>query len=629
VLFPLNLRPLTYRWPSDRGPLHPGMLVRAEVKKSLQHGIVIGKTAIRPAGRIKEIHDIVLERPLFSAAMSGLLRWMSAYYFALEGVVLKNMALTEYLEKSKTAKSRTIEQEAFTGSSLPLPSSSPAAISRIRASLREGIYRTFLFHAPTTLHELSCVVQLLKETKNVIILVPEISHIDWIAPVVKASFGERLAVLHGQLARGRRKQALEAIVSGRADIVLGTRLAVFAPLAPVSLIAVLQEHNQSYKNPEGVRYHARDVAVMRGYLEKSTVLLSSVAPSLESFSNTVKDKYVALSFDEGVRKPRVEVVAMGSSPTVTPYLSRRAVQAASACIREGRSALFFVNRKGYSLIQCADCGDIPSCPKCSIPLTYHKSGMTFRCHYCNFESAAGDRCMECGSTRLETVGAGTQRIAADLKRYLQVEPLRLDKDTLSEDRALKGLRDITGAGAIVVGTKALSGMLKQGDTFRLVVFVNPDIGLHMPDFRSAEFLYQEIRDMSEHVMSDGLLIIQTRLPGSEVYRWLKRRPSSGFYAEELAKRKSLAYPPFSRMIAITLSSKADLVQAVLKKLPPAGDTIEVIGPLDLAKKGTHVCKVILKSTAKEKLHIYAGKLLENLRSSAGSRVVVDVDPIEL
>jgi primosomal protein N' (replication factor Y) len=172
-------------------------------------------------------------------------------------------------------------------------------------------------------------------------------------------------------------------------------------------------------------------------------------------------------------------------------------------------------------------------------------------------------------------------------------------------------------------------MLKQGDAFRLVVFVNPDISLHMPDFRSSEFLFQEILGMSEHVMSEGLLILQTRLPGSEVYRWLRRRPSTGFYAEELAKRKSLAYPPFSRIIAFTVSSKADLVQTVLKKLPPSGDAIEVIGPLDLAKKGTHVCKVILKSTAKEKLHAYAGQLLENLRSSGGLRVVVDVDPIEL
>jgi primosomal protein N' (replication factor Y) len=396
----------------------------------------------------------------------------------------------------------------------------------------------------------------------------------------------------------------------------------------VSLIAVLQEHNQSYKNPEGVRYHARDVAVMRGYLEKATVLLSSVAPSLESFLNTAKDKYVPLSFDD-IRRPRVEVIPMATSPTITPYLSKMAVQAASACIREGKSALFFVNRKGYSLIQCADCSDIPSCPKCSIPLTYHKSGMTFRCHYCNFESAAGDTCMGCGSTRLETVGAGTQRIAADLKRHLNVEPLRLDKDTLTEDRALKELNGITQTGGIVVGTKALSGMLKQGDAFRLVVFVNPDISLHMPDFRSAEFLYQEILGMSEHVMSEGLLIIQTRLPGSEVYRWLRRRPSTGFYAEELAKRKSLAYPPFSRIIAFTVSSKADLVQTVLEKLPPSGDAIEVIGPLDLAKKGTHVCKVILKSTAKEKLHSYAGQLLGKLRSGAGLRVVVDVDPIEL
>ena len=182
----------------------------------------------------------------------------------------------------------------------------------------------------------------------------------------------------------------------------------------------------------------------------------------------------------------------------------------------------------------------------------------------------------------------------------------------------------------MVGTKALSALLKPGDTFRVAVFVNPDIGLHMPDFRSAELLFQEIMGMSEHVGPEGLIIIQTRLPESDVYRWLRRRPASGFYAGELARRKSLSYPPFSRMIAITLSSHVDQVKTVLKNVTPSGDTIEIIGPLDLMAKGTHVCKLILKSTAKEKLHSYTGRLLEKVRAVAkGARVVVDVDPIEL
>jgi primosomal protein N' (replication factor Y) len=629
VVFPLALGPLTYRWSLDPSRICPGTLVRAEVKKSVRYGVVIGKAAYPPSGSIKEIHDIVFDKPIISGSLVKLLKWMAAYYLVPEGVVLKSMAIMEYCETTATRPYKQTRASQFPAMDMKLPPSASSIVSPIRDSLARDEYKTILIHTPTSLHEISYLLEIVRETRNVIILVPEITEIARLFPLLKKRFGQRVCILHGNLSKGQRKASIQRILSSESDIVLGTRLAVFAPLQSVSLISVLHEHSDAYKNLEGVRYHARDIAVMRGYLEKSLVVLSSATPSLESFYNTVKGKYTLMRSTEEIRRPRVEIINMKTAKKVTPYLSKRTVQAAAACIRDKRNALFFVNRKGYSMIQCADCNTIQSCHECKIPLVYYKEKKVLKCHYCNYTKPATDKCRTCQGSRLEMVGAGTQRIKTDLKRYLDIEPLRLDKDTIREGRVKPRGTGLSEGEEIIVGTKAVMGTLRQRDSYRLCVLLHPDMTLHLPDFRSSELLFQEIFALSECLTPDGLMIVQTRMPEHPVFSYIKKFNVSGLMREELPSRKSLSYPPFSRIVTITVSSRSDINSAIMDALKPSGERIEIIGPLDVSQKVTRAWKVILKSSAKEQLRLYAGAILDRLKDQKGLRVIVDVDPISI
>lgn len=632
VVFPLNIGPLTYRWNPARGPLLPGMLVRAEVRKSLRYGIVLGNAAARPSGPLKEMADVVFDEPLMSGSLLGLLKWMAGYYLAPEGAVLKSMAFMDYLGAKKEGPQRKEPKDKQKLAGSPkLPPISPDMVSQLHVSLSLNEYKTFLLHAPTLPYEISSHLEIAKGVRNVVILVPELSHVELLAPVLRELAQDRLTVLHGKLSKGQRKKALHRILSGDSDIVLGTRIAVFAPLPSVSLLCVIEEQNRSYKNLEGVRYHARDVAVMRGYLGKSTVVLSSTAPSMESFHNTMKGKYTLLTQDGHIRRPRVEVMDMRTAKKTTPFFPRRSVQAASAALAKGESVLFFINRKGYSLIECAGCGSVLTCPDCGIPLIYHKNKKLLKCHYCTYTSEAPEVCGKCRSTRLETVGAGTQRIAADIKKYLDREPLRLDRDSLRDDPELRRGAALLRADEVVVGTKAVSGRLPMRETYGLGVLLNPDIGLHLPDFRSSELLFQEIIGISEYVKADGLIIVQTKMPEHHVYKFIRGYRFREFFADELSLRKSLAYPPFSRMILITVApSGAEIGDKLKKALTLQNEnTIEIIGPVRITSRGTHSWKLVLKSPSKERLHGYARNFLENLGKEKGLRITVDVDPISI
>jgi primosomal protein N' (replication factor Y) len=607
------------------------MIVRAEVKKSLQYGIVLGNTAAQRSGPLKEIADVILDEPVMSASLLRLLKWMAGYYLAPEGAVLKSMAFMDYLGAPKRIRTRGTEPEGRVERAVSptLPRIPPDIISPVHVSLSRNEYRTYLLHAPTLPHEISSLLDIIKGMRNIIILVPEIAHIEFLSPILTEFAHDRLTVLHGRLSKGQRRNALHRILSGASDIVLGTRIAVFAPLQSVSLLSVLQEQNQSYKNLEGVRYHARDVAVMRGYLGKSAVVLSSTSPSMESFHNALKGKYTRLTPDERVKRPRIEVIPMKTARKATPYLSHRSIQAASAALKNRESVLFFINRKGYSLIECAECNNVPACPECGIPLIYHKNKRVLKCHYCMLTSQVPEHCGRCRSTKLQTVGAGTQRIAADIKRYLNREPLRFDRDAFRDEPDLRDQTAVIRENEVIVGTRAVSGKLHMREAYSLCVFVNPDIGLHLPDFRSSELLFHEILGISEYVKPGGLVIIQTKMPEHHVFQFIKGYRFREFFATELSLRKSLAYPPFSRMIVLNVSSRTDMTGEVMNALTPSDEKVETIGPLHTAKRGAHIWKILLKSPEKERLSVYAKKILNALKKEKGLRTVVDVDPISI
>ncbi len=337
ILFPVNLGPLTYRCPGELSEIaEPGMIVSAPLKNRTAKGIVMGRSPKILSGEVKDILKVHGDAPVLSSKMINLLNWMSEYYLAEQGIVLKNMLPKEAFTKIKQRKTKT---KHITEHPLPIVSIDDKAVSALLDSIKKNTYRTFLLHAPSSAYEYSFLIKILTEKKNAILLFPELSLINNLYPLLHERLGERVCLLHSGLTRGKRSEAIERIVSGISDIILGTRSAVFAPLKQVLFIAVLHEHSGSYKQEEAPRYHGRDVAVMRGYLEGATVLLSSICPSIESLYNCRKGKYTLLKSEVDIIRPKVRVIDMRHEKLFKSYLSKKVVDAATRYIKNDKRVM--------------------------------------------------------------------------------------------------------------------------------------------------------------------------------------------------------------------------------------------------------------------------------------------------
>jgi len=631
VIFPLNLGPLTYKCPVHLiDKAHPGMLVSAPLKNQTAKGIILSKSSpstryTLPAVRyISEIHG---ESPLLEPPLLKLLDWMADYYLANKGLVLKNILPKEAFKKVRsrgTCKPEKIKEKAFD----PLDIDENT-LCRIKESSSKKEYKTFLLHAPTSLYEVSFLIKILQLHKNAIILLPEITYINHIAPFIREEIaGERLCIIHSGLSKGQRSDAIEKILSGECSVVLGTRTAIFAPLKKVSLIAVMQEHSSSYKTEDGLRYNARDSAVMRGYLEKATVVLSSICPSIESIYNVKRNKYVLLMPDTVIRRPMIKVVNMHHEKQSSPDLSRIVIDATTSSIKKNERIMFVINRKGYSMLICKECNYTETCDKCNIPLIFHKDDKSLRCHYCGFRSSPPDKCKRCGSFDVELIGTGIQRTEENIKKLFNINPVRLDSDSIKKKARPDDLSEIIKGGKIILGTKLLTKRLYVQE-FGMAAVLNVDIYLNQPDFRSAEKTYQEMSSIADKIKPDGRLFIQTRIPQNYFFKFIKNYDYPAFCEEELSRRKAISYPPFSRLAIITFRGRGyddDKVRTTIKRLLTDNEDLEVLGPSSSIKKGQIEYNLLLKTTLKNKLHSFAKEILRLFGGYKNLKVSIAIDP---
>jgi primosomal protein N' (replication factor Y) (superfamily II helicase) len=633
VVFPVNIGPLTYRCPEYlEGTVKPGMIVTAPLKNKLTKGMVLEKSVARHTATVKDIRNVHGNAPVFSSGMINLLKWISDYYLARQGLVLKNMLRREAFTKVKKRDNKSPDP------SLPHKTAWEDHVCDIASGCVEGIvnsmndarYRTFLLQPSSSLQEYSFILKLLYGAKNVLLLAPELSVINTLYPALRKKFGERVCLYHGELSRGDISESIENIISCRADIVLGTRSAVFAPMKKVSLIAVVEEHNSSYKQENSPCYNGRDVAVMRGYIEKATVMLSSLCPSIESLHNCRSGKYTFIAPEPCVKKPKIRIVDMRYEKLMRPYLSKSVIDASAGYSGKGENVMFVMNRRGHStFLQCMDCDRVEVCPSCNIPLVFHKQDMTMKCHYCGYMlSKAPESCPRCRGFNLKLLGAGTQKLEEDVEELLGVKTLRLDSDRPKKKNETEG---VTGSvppdsGRIIVGTKLMTKQLDISAKFSMAAVLNPDIYLNLPDFRSAEKVYQEISSVIDKVIPGGDVFIQTRMPGNYLYKHIRNLDYASFFREELRKRRTLMYPPYSRLILIRFISKTDLLHE-LAKIDKTEEGIEILGPYTAKnRKGGKEYRLLLKSPLRGKLHSFAKSLIEMFKDSKNMRVKVDVDP---
>jgi primosomal protein N' (replication factor Y) len=534
-----------------------------------------------------------------------------------------------------------------------LTSDQEAIVTEILKGVNSKRFSPFLIYGVTgsgkTEIYLRAIEGVLNQKREAIVLVPEISLTPQILSRFKDRFGENLSLLHSKLGRGERFDQWRRIRKGEVMIALGARSAIFAPFKNLGIIIVDEEHDPSYKQEEKLKYHARDLAVVRAKLEEATLLLGSATPSLESFYNAEKGKIRLLTLPkriEGKPLPRVEVVDMRNEKGL---LSEKVIGALQKNIADKKQSLLFLNRRGFAnFILCPDCGLTFKCPNCSVTLTYHLHDRSLQCHYCNYRIRAPGDCPHCEGHRLQGMGFGTERLEQEIQSLFPgTQVSRMDRDTTSRRRShqqiLKRLE--SGKIDILVGTQ----MIVKGHDFPDVTFVgvvSADTSLHFPDFRSSERTFQLLTQVAGRAGRGevfGEVVIQTFNPDHYSIQKAKNHDFIGFYQEESQFRKALNYPPFSRLLSFKLVGNSEkktmtisdamgrIGRGLLKR--GYGRGIEILGPsaAPFAKmRGKFRWQMLAKGENSKLLHQFAKELVHHMEGATrgkGVNLEIDVDPV--
>ena len=552
---------------------------------------------------------------------------MSDYYIAPEGLVLKQTMPAELFSKTKTRKSK---KEIACNNAIDFMDIGPEDLQAVTAAINSNKYMGFLLHAPSLLYEYSMVFRLLSSVKNIIVLLPDIGQANLLYAALKDLYPERLCLLHGEISRGKRSAYIEGILSGRYDIVIGTRAALFAPLKKVSLIMVLNEHSQLYKIEEGIRYNIRDVAVMRGFIEKAAVLLSSISPSIDSYFNAITGKYRIIKPSSDIKRPNIRIADMQFEKKIKPDLSKTVYDAARKHIRKNNKIMFVVNRRGYSsTLLCRECSYIVKCDACDIPMVLYKNDNTLKCHYCNKILPVPERCPRCKGHNFELLGSGTQRVQENIEELFGIPTMRFDSDNVKKKSEKEELsRLISGDfSRLLIGTKIMTSRISVTDRFSMAAVLNVDSSLNLPDFRAMEKAYQELSSIIDLVEPSGEVLIQTRFASVPLFKHLRHNDYAAFAKEELSMRKSLNYPPFAKLLKITFSGPHEVSEKIMRTIRDSDPKLEILGPtVNKNKKGIEEVSMILKSADRKALNNAARSVLKTFDRSKKIQIRIDVDP---
>jgi primosomal protein N' (replication factor Y) len=409
--------------------------------------------------------------------------------------------------------------------------------------------------------------------KSAIVLVPEIALTPQTVERFKSRFSEtqkQVAVLHSHLSAGERHDEWHKINNGQARIVIGARSAIFAPVQNLGLIVVDEEHENSYKQEETPRYHARDVAVVRASMEKCAILLGSATPSIESFYNAETNKYELLRLTQRVdqrKMPRIRIIDMRLESTKarapTP-LSETLCEAIRDRLKKREQCILFLNRRGFntSLI-CSNCGYVCTCPNCSVALTFHRAANRVSCHMCGHQSVVPQKCPQCNDPRIKYSGAGTEKIEEAVARlFPDAVTRRMDADTMSRKEAYREVLHAfrTGRIDILVGTQMIAKGLHFPNV-TLVGIVNADLALHLPDFRAGERTFQLLTQVAGRAGRgeiEGDVLVQTYTPFHPAIQFARHHDFDGFWQQEIEFRKQSSFPPYTHMVLITIRSPNEM-----------------------------------------------------------------------
>lgn len=541
------------------------------------------------------------------------------------------------------------------------------ALAAIVAAVRARRAERFLVHGVTgsgkTEVYLRAAAEALARGREVLVLVPEITLTHQLLARLEARFGARVAVLHSGLRPGERIGEWRRLLRGRTPIAIGARSALFAPLDNLGLIVIDEEHDPAYKNEEGFRYHAVDLAARRAAESGCPVVQGSATPSLESRYAAERGELRRLVLSRriaGRPLPAVEIVDLEAERALLPrgrklVLSRPLHRALGETLRDGGQSILFLNRRGFSTrVFCFQCGHAERCQHCDVSLVFHASDGQLRCHYCDFAKSPPEACSGCGAPDTALLGIGTQRLEEEVRRaFPEARIERLDRDSAARRGATEAVLSALAAGRldILIGTQ----MVAKGHDYpgvRLVGVVAADLSLHHPDFRAAERTFQLLTQVAGRAgrgAIPGRVILQTFAPQHYAIRSVVDHDYEGFYRAELEQRRALGYPPTGHLLRVLVTAPqtdaarsaaeqlADLARSGAERLAPSGPAdwkrlvpaTEVLGPAPapIARlRDRDRFQLLVKSAEDKIVREIGAELAEAGRALESGELRIAVDP---
>ncbi len=570
-------------------------------------------------------------------------------------------AIARLLEKGVLQRSMREDRDPFLDAMLDEPHAEAPTLNEEQEAAFEAICgpepRTWMLHGVTgsgkTEVYLRAAAAVLERERQVLVLVPEIALTPQLCARFRARFGDQVAVLHSGLAPLARLREWRRIRAGEATIAVGARSALFSPFRQLGLIVVDEEHDDSYKQDDGVRYHARDLAVVLGRQHRCPVVLGSATPSLETWQNAEAGRYGRLRLTRRATPravPRIELVDLRGRPPDLA-LAPELLSALGEAFEAGGKAIVLYNRRGYApVVECPGCGAHYACPSCGVAMVYHQARRRLTCHYCGFFQPFSESCPLCASP-FEVLGHGTERVEEALvAAFPGIGVARMDADATStrgaHHRILSDFR--SGRVRLLVGTQ----LVAKGHDFpdvHVAAVVGVDHILMLPDFRSGERTFSLVTQLAGRAgrgQTPGRVLVQTRHADHFVFRLLTQGGEidpDAFYAEEARQRRVLAYPPFTRLVLIrvegaardqTLNVARELAGALRREGDPKGHRVDILGPEAAAMPrlvGRWRFQILIRGRDTGQLRAWLQRVRSRLfePGRSGARVVVDVDPRSL
>jgi primosomal protein N' (replication factor Y) len=633
-----------------------GTAVRVRLGRRNLIGVVVDLAQSSPIDRerLQPIVEVVADLPRVPQDLLEVAQFVASYYQEPQGLV--HELLLPPLARMRRSRDRSS------------PQASPSIDARVELNSAQRIaaeaildaQRTF---APFVLQGVtgSGKTEVYFDAANVVmasggqvlLLVPEINLTPQLEErIARALPGRRVVSLHSRLAAGMRRANWTAAANGDADLVVGTRLAVFAPLPRLSLVVVDEEHDASYKQQEGVRYHARDVAVWRARQRGVPIVLGSATPSLETLEQARRGRYRRLELGQRAivqaRLPDVQLVPQRGA-ALYEGLAQPLLDAIAGRLSRREQSLVFVNRRGFSpSLLCAACGWQAECTRCSARLVVHRDARELRCHHCGHVERLAAACPSCGNVDLVPLGFGTQRLERALaERFPSARIARIDRDSTARKGSFESLREQIHAGEldILVGTQ----MLAKGHDFArltLVGVLGADNALYSGDFRATERLAAllfQVSGRAGRADLPGVVLVQTDFPSNPLYRSLVAHDYDRFADTLLAERRETSLPPFAHLALVTAEARSrDAVDTFLANVHAAGVAharaqslgVEVMAPVPatLARRaGLERAQLVVQSEQRSALQRFLPGWRASIEALAGRRVrwALDVDPLSL